>query len=208
MALIKCADCGADISDSALSCLNCGRLARSSPRQRAREWEIGAVIASLIGLLALLVSGYTAWIQRQQVRAQVWPNLVVGYDDHERLLAVMNKGVGPAQVRSVQVLVDGKPQPDWKHTLEALGLNAVILQQSALTENVLSPNEKLNFMSMENQTDYDRFRHEAGTRLDLRICFCSTLNECWLHAGQNVATASVQQVASCSQSPMELQFRD
>jgi len=32
-----------------------------------------AVIATLMGFLALCVSGYTAYMQRQQVRAAVWP---------------------------------------------------------------------------------------------------------------------------------------
>ncbi len=32
-----------------------------------------AVIATLVGFLALCVSGYTAYMQRQQVRAAVWP---------------------------------------------------------------------------------------------------------------------------------------
>jgi hypothetical protein len=208
MALINCADCGAEISDSALACLKCGRLIRAGRRQHWREWEIGAVIASLIGLLALVVSGYTAWIQREQVRAQVWPNLVVGYNDQDHLLAVINKGVGPAQVRSVQMLVDGKAQPDWQHTFDALGLHAVVWQQSTLSENVLAANEKLNFMSLENQADYDRFRRDASTRLDLQICFCSTLNECWLHAGLNVAKASVRPATTCSQLPTATQFRD
>jgi hypothetical protein len=208
MALINCSDCGAEISDSALVCLKCGRVMGSGEKHHGREWEKGAVIASCIGLLALVVSGYTAWIQRQQVRAQVWPNIVVGYDDQDHLLAVMNKGVGPAQIRSVQILVDGKPQPDWKRTFEALNLGPVIWQQSALSTNILTPSEKLNFMTLDSQTDYDHFRREAGTRLDMQICFCSTLNECWVHTGQNVATAKVLPVDSCAQSPTVVQFQD
>ncbi|PYI74927.1 MAG: hypothetical protein DMF04_11625 [Verrucomicrobia bacterium] len=34
-----------------------------------------AVIATLVGFCALCVSGYTAYMQRQQVRAAVWPIL-------------------------------------------------------------------------------------------------------------------------------------
>jgi hypothetical protein len=52
----------------------------SGEKHHGREWEKGAVIASCIGWLALVVSGYAAWIQRQQVRAQVWPNIVLGYE--------------------------------------------------------------------------------------------------------------------------------
>jgi hypothetical protein len=34
-----------------------------------------AIIATFVGLLALCVSAYTAYMQRQQVRAAVWPIL-------------------------------------------------------------------------------------------------------------------------------------
>jgi hypothetical protein len=209
VSLIQCVDCGVEVSDSADACLQCGR--RMAPPGKYQPWRdrgIGTVIASLIGLLALLMSGYTAWIQREQIRAQVWPNIVVGYNDEDRLLAVMNKGVGPAQVRSVQVFVDGKLQPDWRHVFDALGLPTAVWQQSALNANVLSSNERLNFMSLESKADYDQFRQAAATRLDLQICFCSTLNECWLHSGQNVTTASVQEQAACPAPATAAQFRN
>ena len=51
---------------------------------------IAAVIATLVGMLALLVAGYTAYIQRQQVRAQVWPWLVAGNNDNDRSSEVLN----------------------------------------------------------------------------------------------------------------------
>jgi hypothetical protein len=41
--------------------------------KRRRDWDaFAAVIASFIGFLALAVSAYTAYVQRQQLRAQVW----------------------------------------------------------------------------------------------------------------------------------------
>src|SRR5262245_57135936 len=43
-----------------------------------RNWDAyAAVIATLVGLLALVVSAFTAYVQRQQLRAQVWPHLTV-----------------------------------------------------------------------------------------------------------------------------------
>jgi hypothetical protein len=54
-------------------------------------------IATFIALLAVSVAGYTAYMQRQQVRAAVWPILEFdssnGPDIH---FTVANKGVGPA----------------------------------------------------------------------------------------------------------------
>jgi len=53
-------------------------LAADLQTRRRRDWNgVSAVIAALIMLPALCVSGYTAWLQRQQVRAQVWPRLLL-----------------------------------------------------------------------------------------------------------------------------------
>ncbi|MGH8155426.1 MAG: hypothetical protein ACREP0_09375 [Rhodanobacteraceae bacterium] len=52
---------------------------RGAATKRGIRWDaMAAIIASLVGLLALIVAGYTAYIQRQQVRAQVWPYLQMG----------------------------------------------------------------------------------------------------------------------------------
>jgi hypothetical protein len=41
--------------------------------RRASRYD--AIIATLVGVCALCVSGYTAYMQRPQVRAAVWPIL-------------------------------------------------------------------------------------------------------------------------------------
>ena len=93
--------------------------AQAAPRpRRRRDWDgVAAIIAAGVGLLALFVSAYTAYIQHQQVRAQVWPYLLAGNDDGNQSIYVYNKGVGPAIVQSAQIFVDGKPQTDWVHVL-------------------------------------------------------------------------------------------
>ena len=44
-------------------------------KETHRASRYDAVIATFVGLCALCVSGYTAYVQRQQVRAVVWPIL-------------------------------------------------------------------------------------------------------------------------------------
>src|SRR6266487_4952730 len=44
-------------------------------KETRRASRYDAVIATLVGLCALCVSAYTAYVQRQQVRAAVWPIL-------------------------------------------------------------------------------------------------------------------------------------
>jgi hypothetical protein len=159
----------------------------SSSAPRGRNWNaLSAIIASLIGLLALCVSGYTAYIQREQVRAQVWPWLFAGNDDNSQSIVVANKGVGPAIVRSAQMLVDGKPQRDWKRVLQALNLPPHEFAQATLNPNVLSPGEEVQIVKFLDKGDYQNFKAAATNHLTTDICFCSTLHECWMYTDQHL----------------------
>jgi len=175
---------------------------------RKHRWDaIGVVIASLVGLLALLVSGYTAYIQRQQVRAQVWPHLTRGYvqppgsGDAEYKLVIFNKGVGPAIVRNVQVLVEGKPQTTWKQVFGALGLATEKLGYSSLDGNVLSAGESLPILIFKDAPALSKFRRAFVRHAKMRICYCSTLGECWMFADREPRGASdVRPMAECPKS--------
>jgi hypothetical protein len=76
----------------------------------ASGFRYQTAVAPLIAVLAVAVSAYTAYLQRQQVRAQVWPVLEYGTGNEPELrLWLANKGVGPALIRHVMVTVDDKP---------------------------------------------------------------------------------------------------
>ena len=80
-----------------------------------------AIIATLVGFLALCVSGYTAWVQRQQVRAAVRPILEYQTSNAPDIhFTVANKGVGPAIIKNVIVRVDDQPMKNWAEVLEKL----------------------------------------------------------------------------------------
>ncbi|WP_158884975.1 hypothetical protein [Rhodanobacter sp. L36] len=172
--------------------------------RRSRGDALGVGIASMIGLLALLVSGYTAYIQRQQVRAQVWPYLSKAYvsptevEDKPYTLAIFNKGVGPAIVQSVQVSVDGKSQTTWKSVFDVLGLPSGKMEFSSLDGNVLSPGETLPIQVFHDAAEVSRFRQAMKMRVTMHICYCSTLGECWMLADQKQqGEPDVQAIAKC-----------
>ena len=117
----------------------------SRERPRPRNWDaVTALIAVMIGVLALLVSGYTAYIQRQQVRAEVWPNLLIGFYDPDQSIGVQNKGVGPAIVSSVRGL--GRRDTETRLVRRAQGaglagrMGTVI---STVSDTVISPGERI-----------------------------------------------------------------
>ncbi|HET7930599.1 MAG TPA: hypothetical protein VFL63_04315, partial [Rhodanobacteraceae bacterium] len=154
---------------------------------------MAAIIASFVGLLALIVAGYTAYIQRytaqiqtRQVQAQVWPYLIIGINGLTQALFVDNKGVGPAIVRSVQVRVDGKPQRDWNQVLTSLGMLKHDFVQSAVNQNVLSPGEELQAIRFPDKERWKQFHDAATNRLAVDVCYCSTLDECWISSNGNV----------------------
>jgi hypothetical protein len=153
-------------------------------RRRGYGDGVAAVIAAFVGLLALCVSGYTAYIQRQQVRAQVWPYLEPGVSGSKRELVIVNKGVGPALVRSVQVYVDDKPQRNWDAVYAALGLKFEHRPPySTLSSIVLSAGERLDQVLFRSAEDFNAYASKVN-RVEQRICYCSTLNECWIYDGR------------------------
>ena len=93
-----------------------GAVPEKQETRTASRYE--TVVATFIALLAVCVAGYTAYMQRQQVRAAVWPILEFdssnGPDIH---FTVANKGVGPAIIRHVIVRVDAQPVKNWNEAL-------------------------------------------------------------------------------------------
>src|SRR4051812_20081964 len=98
-----------------------------------------ALIATLIGVFALCVSCYTAYMQRQQVRAMVWPILEFDSSNAPNIhLSLANKGVGPAIIRNVIVKVDGAPVKEWKEAYEKLVGKPIDPAKSPFSESDMS----------------------------------------------------------------------
>lgn len=168
-------------------------------------WKIGsgvrydALIATIIATLAVAVSAYTAWLQRQQVRAQVWPVLEYGsWNEPELKLWLANKGVGPAFIRHAIVTVDDNPVADWKAMMQKLlGPGRYSFTSDSIRNRVLSAGENLALLTphfdssrqeLVARFDKEPFRVGAElaatfdkerSRVGVEICYCSTLGECW-----------------------------
>lgn len=153
--------------------------AEPAPRSR-RDWNgLSAVIAALIGLLALCVSGYTAWLQRQQVRAQVWPYIESGLSQSGRYVLLANKGVGPARIETVQMFVDGKPYPDWNSIFAALDVKFDPMPPHSTVHGVvISSGALVQQLVFRDDEQFRRF-DPLYPRLDVAVCYCSSLGECW-----------------------------
>jgi len=156
------------------------------------------IIVTLIGLSALFVSGYTAYVQRQQVRAMVWP--ILEYDtSNEPMIrfTLENKGVGPAIIRHVIVTVDGQPVPDWQEALQKLaGPAHYKFSESTMSGHVLKAGESMDILvphdsdnstlAFEKAGELWTILNKARSRVGVEICYCATLGDCWiLHSDSN-----------------------
>jgi hypothetical protein len=153
------------------------------------------VIATIVGFLALCVSGYTAYMQRQQVRAAVWPILEFDSSNGPIQFTVANKGVGPAIVKHVIVKVDDQPVKNWYEVLEKiLGPGYHPSEEADIGGHVFSGGESRTVFIPHDDAHkplaFDRSNplwaklNTDRARVTVEICYCSTLGECWtLRAG-------------------------
>src|SRR5438132_7438827 len=94
-----------------------GAVPEQTETRRASRYD--AVIATLVGLCALCVSAYTAYVQRHQVRAAAWPILEFDSSNAPDIhFTLANKGGGPTIIRHVRVRVDGQPVRNWREAHE------------------------------------------------------------------------------------------
>jgi hypothetical protein len=167
----------------------------SAGKERRGVNRYEAIVATFIGLLAVCVSAYTAYMQRQQVRAAVWPILEFDSGNGPIHFTLANKGVGPAIIRHVIVKVDGQPVKNWIEVLDKLmGPEKHRYSESDMSAHVLAAGETRTVFTPQdpngNDIAYDRSNplwiqmNKDRLRVTVEICYSSTLGECWtLRAG-------------------------
>jgi hypothetical protein len=176
-----------------------------------------AIIATFVGVCALCVSGYTAHVQRQQVRAAVWPILEFDNSNGPIKLTLANKGVGPAIIKHVIVKVDDQPVKNWSEALDKLlGPGEHHYSESDLNSRVLSPGETITIFTPEdaenNPVNFDRSNpvwvklNKERLRVGAEICYSSTLGECWTLRASGSKPSSTTVTRRCP-TPSEITFQ-
>jgi hypothetical protein len=178
----------------------------SVPEEKATRLasRYDAVIATLVGLCALSVSAYTAHVQRQQVRAAVWPILEFDSSNAPIHFILANKGVGPAIIRHVIVKVDDQPVRNWREALEKmLGPGEHLGSESDMSGRVFAAGESMTVFTPHdpenNPLNFDKSNplwvkmNKDRLRVTVEICYCSTLDECWtLRAGGSTPSTTTE----------------
>lgn len=144
-------------------------------------------------------------MQRQQVRATVWPILEFETTNTPDIhFTLANKGVGPAIIRDVIVTVDGQPVSNWSDALQKmLGPGYHRLSESDMGGHVLSPGESMTVFT-PFEPDGKPFAFDKSNplwvkmnkdreRIAVEICYSSTLGECWtLRSGGKTRSATTE----------------
>ncbi len=183
-----------------------GTVPEQTETRRASRYD--AVIATLVGLCALCVSAYTAYVQRQQVRAAVWPILEFDSSNAPIHFALANKGVGPAIIRHVILKVDGQPVRNWKEALEKiLGPGEQLGSESDISGHVFAAGESRTVFTPHdpenNPLNFDKSNplwvrmNKDRLRVSVEICYCSTLDECWTLRASGLTPSTTTETRRC-----------
>jgi hypothetical protein len=186
-----------------------GAVPQQTETRRASRYD--AIIATLVGLCALGVSAYTAYVQRQQVRAAVWPILEFDSGNGPIHFTLANKGVGPAIIRHVILKVDGQPAKNWKEALEKiLGPGEHLGSESDMSGRVFAAGESRTVFTPHdaenNPLNFDKSNplwvkmNKERLRVSVEICYCSTLGECWTLRASGLAPSTTTEARHCPTS--------
>ena len=182
-------------------------MANNQEIRRASRYD--AVIATLVGLCALCVSAYTAHVQRQQVRAAVWPILEFDSSNAPDIhFTLANKGVGPAIIRHVIVRVDGQQVRNWKEALgRILGPGEHLFSESDMSGHVFAAGESMTPLTPRdpenNPLNFDKSNplwvkmNKDRLRVSVEICYCSTLDECWTLRASGLTPSTTTETRRC-----------
>jgi len=175
------------------------------------------IIATFIALLAVGVAGYTAYMQRQQVRAAVWPILEFDSSNGPIRFTLANKGVGPAIIKHVILKVDNRPVKNWAEVLEKiLGPGYHPGEESDMSGRVFAAGESIAVFTphdeAQNPIPFDKSNllwaklDTDRSRVTVEICYCSTLGECWTLRGGGLTAGTTTQTRRCA-TPSDITFQ-
>ena len=179
------------------------------------------LILPIAALFVSMLSIYLAWDNskvmqglvdqnERLVQANSLPHLshsmrtLSGVDAGKVTFRLSNDGVGPAEIRFVEVKVDGRPVADVTALLERFGIPGGQLSITNVTNTMIRPGISVDYMDLtadpgiKSQVD-DMIEAIQARRIAVRTCYCSVFEDCWVIAGGN---SRPRPVAQCAAPPV------
>ena len=184
----------------------------SKPWHRHFE-TIGSISAIVVGLAALVIAWDQGRVMRAQQHGEVFPALQVDAftstqeDAFSMGLRVANNGVGPAFIESAALYRDGEEQPVAAF-FEAAPNQTVNRSWMAMNGRSLAPGAEIQpFVASwtREEISNDAIAALIGQwdHWDVRICYCSVFDRCWIASASTMAREPVEACAIPENDPFE-----
>jgi hypothetical protein len=107
-------------------------------------------------------------------------------------MTLVNKGVGPAKIESLEVFVNDKPVAGPRQLLtamigpEGMDRTAHPVATSDIVGSVLSARESLDYLDARPEAftaEQNQAMRNGARTVNTRVCYCSVFNECWIRGG-------------------------
>lgn len=171
---------------------------------------IGHVLITVPTFVISIALAYATFVQAEATRkiqqSETWPYVSYGTsnisDDGrtEISFALGNDGLGPARVKQIEFLYDGKPIKSPRQFLQSCCGDSPaqpIKFMSSNPEVVLRPGETTQFIRLERRPEnaaiWDRLQDELW-KVAIRACYCSIFDDCWV---LDTRVSDPRQVALC-----------
>lgn len=179
-----------------------------------------AICAMLISIASFYVTYIQAVSSEQQVKAMTYPlvqfvtgNFNIETKERQLYVSLKNSGVGPALIKKVDYVYKGKSYPNiakfYKaccgeeyqqfsspESQEISNINTQIISSSDRGIVLAASDEVKIFQLLRHESNklfWEKLNKERH-KLDVQICYCSLLENCYVGDGRDV----VKEVNSCS----------
>ena len=156
---------------------------RSAGQRRSIVDRIVSGSAMFVALSSLAIALYEVRLMREHDRLSVWPYVSAFNSDSGGVYSynIRNAGLGPALIRSFELIVDGKPRKNWGEAIDAFGIDMHGARSSYSHIGkgvVILPGAKLEVVEIGDAAG-QAFHRAAQARMHTRTCYCSLYDECW-----------------------------
>ncbi len=169
---------------------------------------VTAVAAVVVAIVQTQVMHDEAMMEREHARLSVLPSIEVYTHNHTAeaegkfRIGLVNQGIGPAVIEGFVIKLDKKPIHSWaafvgEGTEGVLSItgpdrNVPTVIQTDIDAGLFLPaGERLAPLQLEGGEEVGTLLRNLADRLDIKVCYCSLYQECWVSALQEARPAPV-----------------
>jgi hypothetical protein len=172
-----------------------------------------ALSAFFISLISLTVAIHHGRTMDKLVASNSYPNIDIEHSNQEDLndglgqrpvlnMELINTGIGPARIRSVEVSFAGKPVGNFLALLaacctgpaEASLPKTYVYFSGDLRGQMLPAGKSRRLFSWPEAPNDPRWARLKAlpTKIDVRVCYCSVFDECYVHDSRRTEPERIQ----------------